>query len=147
MNNIRRFETYEAMEITHHDDVNNFPMVWMFGQKTDEEILECISKIGAKSLDDCVGIGAGGLILKADKQKYLDMFKRHDEERKIFSESEKNLYEMILHEMYNYEYGYTCDPHDTLLALGKTEKDLETDEKFRRAWNKAKKIVLDDCDD
>lgn len=134
---IRNFETYIDLQIEHQKDVDNFPMVWIFGTKTDKEILECISKIGAKSLNDCVENGAGGLILKSDKQKYLDMFKIHELERKAFAESENNLYKMILSEMYNHEYGYTRDPYDTLIALGKSILDLETDKKFNRAWCKA----------
>lgn len=139
MEEIRKFETYADMEKAHQEDVNNFPMVYMFGPKTDKEILECISKIGAKSLDECMGNGAGGLILKSDKQRYLDMFRRHNQERQLFSSTDEGLYRMILSEMYNHEYGYTTDPEDTLMALGKDFSDLETDRKFKRAWAKAEK--------
>lgn len=136
---IRNFETYENMEKAHREDVNNFPMVYMFGPKTDKEILECISKIGAMSLDDCIGNGVGGLILKADEQKYLDMFRLHRQERELFSSTDEGLYRMILSEMYNHEYGYTTNPEDTLMALGKEYSDLETDIRFNRAWAKAQK--------
>ena len=46
---------------------------------------------------------------------------------------------MILDEMDNHEYGYTRDPYDTLMALGRTHKDLKTDERFSKAWKKAEK--------
>lgn len=147
MMEIRSFETYTDLQVAHQKDVDNFPMVWMFGQKTDEEVIECISKIGAKSLDDCIGNGAGGLILKSDKQKYLDMFKLHELERKAYSESEDNLYKMILSEMYNHEYGYTRDPYDTLLALGRSMKDFEHDEKFNHAWCKAQEECYKNFDE
>lgn len=136
---IRTFKTYAEMDATHQNDVNNFPIVWMFGRKTDDEILEEISKIGAKSLDECMSICGGGVILKADEQKYDDMWKQHALEREAFTKSENNLFQMILSEMENHEYGYSRDPYDTLCAIGKTYKDLENDEAFRKAWKKAEK--------
>ncbi len=144
---LRTFKTYTELEKVHQEDVNNFPMVWMFGSKTDAEILECISEIGAKSLDDCIGNGCGGLILKVDKQKYDDMWERHRQEREVFTESEENLYQMILSEMNNHEYGYTRNPHDTLAALGKSFSDFETDEKFNLAWCRAQKQCYQDFDE
>ena len=135
----RTFDSYAEMEKAHQEDVNKFPIVWMFGTKTDEEMKECLSQIGAKHINECVGIPGGGMIRKADVGNLRKMFDKHERERKAFAKTEKNLYDMIITEMKNQEYGYTLDPEDTLLALGKTRDDLTGDSAFSRAWKKAEK--------
>lgn len=139
---IREFSSYQEMNEAHQKEIDEFPMIWLFASATEEEIQDALSKIGAKSLKECVGNGCGGIILKADKERYIEMFKRHDKEREAFKQSEQGLYQMILSEMINHEYGYSQDPDDTLSALGKTEQDLETDSVFRKAWKQAEKRVL-----
>lgn len=138
----RVFDSYTEMEKAHQEDVNKFPIAWMFGPKTDEEIKECLSKIGAKSLEECVSILGGGIIREADVQSLFKMFGRQERERKAFAKTEKHLCDMILTEMKNHEYGYTRDPEDTLSALGKTMDDIVGDTAFSRAWKKAEKACF-----
>lgn len=140
---IKEYKSYAEMEAAHQKEVNDFPMCWMFGIKSEEEIKEAIkSSLGADSLSECIGNGAGGLILAADKDKYLAMFARQKEEKELFAKNAKNLEEMILREMNNHEYSYTQNPHDTLLALGRSFKDFDTDKVFSKAWAKAQKICF-----
>jgi len=138
----RVFDSYIEMEKAHQEDVNKFPIVWMFGTKSDEELNERLSQIGAKHIHECVGIPGGGVIRKADAKSLLEMLNKHERERKAFAKAEKNLYDMILTEMKNHEYGYTLEPEDTLLALGKTKDDLTGDSAFGKAWKKAEKACL-----
>lgn len=137
---MREFKTYEEMEKVHQEDVNAFPIVYLFGKKTEEEIRASLSKIGAKTLKDCVGVWGGGIIMKKEYSRYLNMFRQHQRERDhFFASSEERMVQAILAEMYNHEYGYTHCPEDTLYALGKS--DL-SDKKFAAAWKKAERICF-----
>lgn len=145
---LREFNTYREMEDAHQKDINDFPITYMFGRKTDEEIKEELAKIGAKSLDECCSVfGCGDVVRKADVPKLKELFTLQHRERRHFTENEKKLVEMIYYEMNNHEYGYTQDPHDTLMALGKSYSDLETDERFFKAWSKAEKQCFKDFDE
>ena len=136
--NIREFTSYGEMKDAHQKDVNEFPMIFLFGRKSDDELKKELSKISATSLEECVSLyGAGDVMNKADVPKWSELCKFHDAEIKNFEKKESNLVERILYEMNNHEYGYTMDPEDTLNALGKTFEDLENDQLFNRAWAKA----------
>ena len=158
MNVIREFKTHKEMKETHQKEVNDFPFIFVFAF-TDKEFIEKMAESIHKR-KDCVietmediasqvrGIGAGGYVFHEDYAAMIEMFDRHDKERKLLSKNNKKLKEMILFEMNNHEYGYTRDPYDTLMALGKTEDDLKTDVQFASAWKKAeKKCFAQDCFD
>lgn len=141
---LRTFASYTDLQVAHQNDMNEFPITYMFGHKSDEEIKEQLAKIGASDLSECCSVfGCGDVVRKADVPKLKELFALHDAERKLFADEEKNLTDMIESEMWNHEYGYTRDPYDTLAALGKSMEDLETDEKFARCWAKAQKTVFD----
>ena len=146
MNEIREFTSYGEMKDAHQKDVNDFPMVFMFGKKSDEELKRILAKINATSLDECISVyGAGDVMNKADLPKWNELCKVHGEERKRFVEN--NLVQAILYEMENHEYSYTRDPEDTLMALGRTYEDLENDPLFNEAWAKAQKKCFNWCDE
>ena len=159
MRELRTFNTYTDMQVAHQKDINEFPFIFAFAFSEDEFVKKLAEKIkerkpqctGITTMEGIkkhiVGIGAGGYVFKEDVNVMNEMFKLHEEERKAFTESENNLVSMILYEMNNHEYGYTRDPYDTLMCLGKTYEDLETDEKFSSAWNKAKKKCFDAFDE
>lgn len=139
---LRIFASYEEMKKAHQEDVNNFPMYWGFGPKTEEQLAdELFTALGTRNVSDCVGNGFGGLILKSDRQRFNDMWDRHDRERELFNTSRDNFLQSIMSEMWNHEYAYTGDPEDTLHALGKTMDDLYTDLAFREIWKKAEAQV------
>lgn len=138
---IRIFDSYGALQEAHQEDISNFPILWLFGKKGDAELAEAISKIGAKSVDELIGIGGGGYIQKSKKDDFLTMMRKHTAERKEFSSNQNNLVELIFSEMCNHEYAYTQDPEDTLNALGKTYQDLQ-DPNFKKAWKLAEKKCL-----
>lgn len=155
---LRTFSTYTEMKDTHQKDVNEFPFIWVIAF-SDKEFIEKMSEEIIKRKPKCTGIttmegigkhvvsiGAGGFVFKEDVTSMNEMFKRHELEKKEFRKSEKALVEEILYEMNNHEYGYTRDPYDTLMALGKSANDFE-DYAFRKAWNKAEKKCFEDFDE
>lgn len=147
---LREFNTLKELKNTHQKDVNEFPFIWVFAF-SDKEFIEKMAEEIKKRKPQCTGIttmegigkhivsiGAGGFVLKEDVTAMNEMFKRHELEKKEFRKTEKALVEEILYEMNNHEYGYTRDPYDTLMALGKSEKDFG-DDMFKKAWKKAEK--------
>lgn len=135
---MREFSSYREMSAVHQKDINEFPMIFLFGKHTDEELKVELARIGAKSIKECCSVfGAGDIINRKDKAKLLELLNQQHKEREHFAESENNLLQMILSEMNNHEYSYTRDPYDTLMALGRSMQDFDTDEKFSRAWAKA----------
>lgn len=148
---LRTFNTYTDLQVAHQKEVNEFPFIFVFAF-SDDEFIKKMSEEIKKRKPQCTGIttmqgigkhvksiGAGGFVFKEDVAAMHEMFDRHDAERKLFMETENKLVEMIFYEMNNHEYGYTRDPYDTLMALGKSFRDLETDEGFYNAWKKAEK--------
>ena len=154
----RTFKTLKEMKDAHQKEVNEFPFIWVFAFHEKEFIAKMAEAI-QKRRPKCTGIttmegiakhvvsiGAGGYVFRDDVPRMREMFEKHEQERKLFNKETKNLVASILDEMNNHEYGYTRDPYDTLMALGKTEKDLKTDERFAKAWKKAKKKCFDAFD-
>lgn len=152
---MREFRTLKELKDTHQKEVNEFPFIYVFAFGEKEFVKKMAEEI-KKRKPNCTGIttmegiakhiasiGAGAYIFKEDSTAMREMFERHETERKHFNKTEKNLVATILYEMNNHEYGYTRDPYDTLQALGKSMKDLETDKKFARCWAKAQKTVFD----
>ncbi len=156
---LRTFSTYTDLQVAHQKEVNEFPFIFVFAFSENDFIKKMSEEI-IKRKPQCTGIttmqgvgkhvtsiGAGGYVFKEDVAAMNEMFELHDVERKLFMEIEKNLVEMILYEMWNHEYGYTRDPYDTLMALGKSFRDLETDEGFFNAWKKAERKCFDGFDE
>lgn len=142
---VKEYRSYLDMSIQHQKDIDAFPMAFIFRDgKTSEQIAdELFAALGTRSLDDvCVSPVGIGLIRKDAVEAFTQMLIRHEKERELFNNNSKNLKQAIITEMRNHEYGYTREPFDTLMALGKTEHDLDTDEVFRAAWLEASKVVI-----
>jgi len=138
---VRTYNSYKELDRAHQDDISRFPMTFIFGRKSEEELTECLSKIGAKSLEECVSINCGGIIRKVDKDRWLGLCKLHREEKVLFFQDDNHLVDAFVCEMNNHEYAYTGEYDDVLEALGFEEKDLQV-ERIRKAFNKASKKVL-----
>lgn len=154
---LRTFTSLKEMKDTHQKEVNEFGFIFVFAFHEKEFIEKMAAEI-QKRKPECTGIttmagiakhvtsiGAGAFVFHEDIMAMHKMFNRHEQERKLFNKEEKNLVASILSEMNNHEYAYTRDPYDTLLSLGKTEKDF-ADERFAKAWKKAKKKCFDAFD-
>ena len=159
MADLREFNTLKELKDAHQKDVNEFGFIFVFAF-TDKEFIEKMSEAITKRKPKCtgittmegiskhvVGIGAGAYVFREDVKAMREMFERHEKERKLFNKTERNYVNMILDEMINHEYGYTRDREDTLMALGKTEKDLKTDARFAKAWKKAEKKCFKSFDE
>ena len=158
MREIREFESYAEMNAEHQKEVNEFPFIWVFAFSEKDFIKQMAEKIverkphctGITTMEGLkkhvVSIGAGGHVFREDVSRMNEMFDHHKVEREHFERKEENLVERILSEMFNHEFGYTQDPYDTLMALGRTYEDFDNDERFSRAWSKAAKKCIEDFD-
>lgn len=155
MRKIREFSSYAEMQDTHQKEVNDFPFIFVFAF-SESEFIKKMSEEIIKRKPNCTGIktmngiskhvqsiGGGGYIFKEDYVEMNKMFDHHAAERSCFQKKEDNLVDAILSEMNNHEYGYTMDPYDTLIALGRSYDDFENDPVFNRAWVKAQKKCFD----
>lgn len=138
---IREYKTYREMRDAQQKRVNEFPVIWIFGTVSDEELKKRLSEIGAKSLKDCVSSFAGGLMHKDKVNAYAEMFTEINKETVLFLQTEDHLVDAIYCEMCNHEYGYTWEPEDTLAVFDETIRDTDM---FRLAWEKAEKRIREE---
>lgn len=137
---LREFSSYKEMQEVHQKDIEAFPITYMFGTKSDEEIKEELSKIGAKCMAECVSVfGCGDIVRRVDVPKLKGLLNTHNQERFKLYEKDKLFEDAILYEMNNHEYSYTGDKGDTLEALGYTLKAYYNNERVREIWKKAEK--------
>lgn len=131
---------YRELKNKHQDEVNSFPMVFAFSNQQFEESMDKLGLDPTETNKVC-SIGAGGFILKTDKEAFRKMFERHERERKEAIEADKTgegyIYDMFDYELGNHEYCITYDIEDALNALGLTVEEVENNPLFTKALNKA----------
>lgn len=138
--------TYIEMKKRHQEEINAFPIQFAFNQ---EQLAEGMIKLGLKPSETskiCTVYG-GGFILKSDKEKLIDLIKRHKKEQKDAIAADKTgeefIYEMFDCELGNHEYNYTGDASDALAALGISWEDLKNNSCLRHGFEKACKSQTD----
>lgn len=131
------YKNYKEMRETHQKEMNEFPLMFAFGEKQFTEMLE---KNNVKS-NELVSIGYGGYVRKTDKEKFLELLDRHAREELEFASDFDNLVDMLVYELRNHEYGYTLDVLDTVDGLRKDITELPI---FDEALAKAARIVKDE---
>jgi hypothetical protein len=112
--------TYDRLQAQHSKEVNNFPLLFAFGQKQFDKMK---SEHGVEN-KDLFSIGGGGYIRKTDRQAYHDLFLKHDKERTEAMQEDSYLFSMFYSELANHEYCYTYDNEPTLEACYLEEKNL-----------------------
>lgn len=142
--NTKAYLGYLGLKKKHQDEVNKFPFIFAFNT---EQLHEVMREKGLEphQTNELISIGHGGFILKKDKEAYIEMGKRHQQERKERNKySVEDLVQMFVYELRNHEYGYTGDPTDTLEALDLTMSQIKADAKLNKAFKQATKIVGDE---
>ena len=119
-------ETYAAAVARHQKESNAFEGV--FFAFSNDQFYKGLQTVGlnratypGKIQSLC---GTGGFILKSRAPVLSSMFKRHEAETNQARKSEKFLFESLIYELENHEYGYTYDATEALEALGLTAADL-----------------------
>lgn len=147
---------YREMKDRHQAEVNAFPFGFAFGTDQFVEMMKkwglCHGHDGRPTKNDCrqiLSIGAGGYVRKSDADAMHAMFDRHRNELAdaIAADKDDFVYQMFYAEMANHEYGYTCDPHDTLMACGLNMMVVQSDPALYAAWKKAQDQIMKDYEE
>ena len=136
--------TYAEMTKKHKKDIEDFPMFFAFSQ---EQFDEGLKKFKLKKGEKLIRTGYGGFIRKSDKDKYIEMNKRHDKEHKELMKNKDFAYEMFRYELGNHEYVITYDDDDTLRSLGLTKAKVDKSPMLSAQLEKAKKDYLKEADE
>lgn len=143
--------SYIEMKQRHQAEVNAFPMKFAFTQESLERGMRELGLDPKKDMEKIVAIPGGGFIREIDKQAFLDLFARHDKERKEAVAADKDgtgyLYHMFRYELANHEYAYTRDVSSTLDALGYTLEEIAEDPALSDAFLNAREDYLKEAEE
>ena len=142
---------YIEMKQRHQAEVNAFPMKFAFTQESLERGMRELGLDPKRDMKKIVAIPGGGFIRESDKQAFLDLFARHDKERKEAVAADKDgtgyLYHMLRYELANHEYAYTRDASSTLDALGYTIEEIAENPALSAAFVKARTDYLKEAEE
>ena len=129
---------YLALKLRQEWEVNHFPLFFACGKQQFEEK---VKQQGIAPGEKIVSLGACSYLRKSDEADYLQLCKRHKQERQDAIAADKTgngyIYQMFRYELSNHEYGYTGDISDTLRFLGLTEFDVSGNKALARGLKKA----------
>ena len=118
--------------------MNHFPLFFACGKQQFEEK---VKQLGIAPGEKIVSLSACSYLRKSDEANYLQLCKRHKQERQDAVAADKTgsgyIYQMFRYELSNHEYGYTGDLSDTLRFLGLTESDVSENKALARGLKKA----------
>lgn len=143
---------YKELHHRQQEEVNAFPLGFAFSDSQFDEMMKKWRLDPERDIDKIARMPLnGGFIRKVDIDAWNELCKRHRKERKEALASDKDgtgyIYDMFVYELFNHEYGYTCDDEDTLNSLGLTHEDIAKDERMSKALERAKKKVLNETED
>ena len=133
---------YAELRQRQQQEVNALPIGFAFGNRQFEEMMRGWGLDPEKDLDKIYRLGrTGGYYKKTDAQLIHDTFSRHDAELQAAIAEDKTgqgfIYEMVLCELDNHEYGYTMDTEETLDTLGYTADEVLASPRLKRGIGKA----------
>ena len=134
---------YQEIRFRQQKEFDAFPIKAAFSNEQFEEAMKDLG-FSPSDTDKIIGIGAGCFIRKADKDSFLAICKRHDEEMdKAKKDGGSDFYfNMFYYELKNHEYGYTGDSEDTLTSLGYTLEEVKKNPVAWEALHKAEKQIM-----
>ena len=134
---------YQEIRIRQQKEFDAFPIKAAFSNAQFEKAMRDWG-FSPSDTDKIVSIGAGCFIRKSDKDSFLSMCKRHDEEMEKAKQDggATFYYDMFYHELKNHEYGYTGDSEETLNSLGYTLEEVKENPVAWEALHKAEKQIM-----
>lgn len=138
--------TYLVLKQKHQNEVNDFPMVFAFGNAQFKEAMKELG-LTENDTDKIYSIGGGGFIRKTDSEAFNEMFDRHNKEMKEAIEGDTTgdgfVFDMFTYELANHEYGYTRELDSTLDALGLTMDEIKANDKLVHGLKRACKEIIE----
>ena len=136
---------YKELKDKQQKEIDAFPFGVCFSEKQYEEMMTKWN-LSVDDTDKICAVGGGCYIRKTDKDAFLNMLKRFEEEKQaaINEDSTGNgfIYDMFLYELGNHEYCITYDLTETFDALNVTQEIIDKDKRFARGLKKAVKDYL-----
>lgn len=140
---------YRQLKDKQEKEINAFPLGACFSKTQFEEMMASWG-LTTSDTDKICSIGGGCYIRKSDRDAFLGMMKRFEQERKdaIAADTTGNgfIYDMFLYELGNHEYCITYDLDETLAALHLTLEQVNADKRLLHGLKKAERDYLKNCD-
>ena len=118
-------QEYLDLKKQHEKEVADFPIAYAFN---DEQLIEALNKLGAKSVSECVTVlGHGDIVKKTDAKRFVDMLKKQVIDLKFKMIKDNEFAEAaFLYEMDNHEYAINWSgDEDVLRCFAMKEEELE----------------------
>lgn len=136
---------YKELKDKQQKEIDAFPFGVCFSEKQYEEMMTKWN-LSVDDTDKICAVGGGCYIRKTDKDAFLDMLKRFEEEKQAAINEDSTgygfIYDMFLFELGNHEYCITYDLTETFDALNVTQETIDKDKRFVRGLKKAVKDYL-----
>ena len=137
--------TYTEIKKRQQEEFDKFPLGFAFSNAQFVEMMKNWG-LSPEDTDKICRIPAGGFIQKKDVVAFMEMNRRHKQEKKEAVEADVTgngyIFQMFYYELKNHEYGYTGDAEDTLDALGYTCEDIQADKRLLHGFEKAKRKIM-----
>lgn len=118
-------QEYLDLKKQHEKEVADFPVAYAFN---DEQLIEALEKLGAKSVSECVTVlGHGDVVKKTDAKRFVDMLKQQVIDLKFKMIEDNEFAEAaFLYEMDNHEYAINWSgDEDVLRCFAMKEEELD----------------------
>ena len=118
-------QEYLDLKKQHEKEVADFPIAYAFN---DEQLIEALEKLGAKSVSECVTVlGHGDIVKKTDAKRFVDMLKKQVIDLKFKMIQDNEFAEAaFLYEMDNHEYAINWSgDEDVLRCFAMKEEELD----------------------
>ena len=127
---------YLEIREENQKEINNFRIIFAFSNK---QLTEGMEKHGLEpnETDRLISIGAGGFILKEDRESFHKLMDRMDRRITENFNDPKFVYDMFNYELGNHEYCITYDIQPTLESLGLTIEEVNKNEILKEQLDKA----------
>ena len=135
---------YVEFKEKRQKEVNELPMYFAF---SDKQFNDLMVKLGYDDenvfLNDIMSIGGGSIILKKDKELFMNTFDRIDKELTENLKNDEFLESAFEYELGNHEYCITYDISETLDALDISYDEYQNNERIQKIAKKAIKKYMD----
>jgi (p)ppGpp synthase/HD superfamily hydrolase len=130
-------QAYLDLQKKHQEELSNFPIAYAF---SDQQLVEALQKLGAKSKEECVTVfGHGDIVKKENAKPFLDMLKRHTKETQEAMKDKEFAEAAFRYEMDNHEYAINWSGDEDVLACFGMDfddlRELGLMDAYRRARN------------
>lgn len=144
---------YEEMKNRQQKAVNEYLSKYAFFAFSEKQFIEGARDLATRCGLDPVpekwlaSIGAGGYMVKTATAGFKTLMTEIDKEMQaaIAADPDGNgfIYDMFEYELFNHEYGITCDFSDTLDACGLSWEDLQNNPALLAGLKKAAAYVME----